>query len=49
MIQSTVFSMLKNNGIGKHKFYVSDDPEKFKRLGSKFFNKRINKVIKVDL
>ena len=41
--------MLKNNGIGKHKFYVSDDPEKFKRLGSKFFNKRINKVIKVDL
>ena len=41
--------LLKSNGIGKYKFYVSDDPEKFKKLGSKFFNKRINKVIKVDL
>ena len=41
--------LLKNNGIGKYKFYVSDDPEKFKKLGSKFFNKKINKVTKVDL
>ncbi len=41
--------ILKNNGAGKYKFYVSDDPEKFKKLGSKFFNKKINKVTKVDL
>ena len=42
-------SMLKNKGVGKNQFYVSDDPEKFKKLGSKFFSNKINKVVKVEL
>lgn len=42
-------NQLKNFGSGKYEFYVSDDPEKFKNLGSKFFDKKINKVIKVEL
>ena len=42
-------NQLKDKGNGKYQFYVSDDPEKFKNLGSKFFNNKINKVTKVDL
>ncbi len=42
-------NQLKDKGKGKYQFYVSDDPEKFKNLGSKFFNNKINKVTKVDL
>ena len=42
-------NQLKNSGSGKYEFFVSDDPEKFKSLGSKFFDKKINKVIKVEL
>ena len=42
-------NLLKNKGAGKYCFYVSDDPEKFKTLGSKFFNNKIDKVVKVEL
>ena len=42
-------NMLKDKGVGKNKFFVSDDPEKFKKLGSKFFSSNINKVVKVEL
>ncbi len=41
--------LLKEKGKGRYEFYVSDDPEKFKKLGSKFFNNKINKVTKVEL
>ncbi len=34
---------------GKHLFYVSDSPEKFKKLGSNFFGKEIKNVKKVEL
>ena len=42
-------NLLRNKGAGKYCFYVSDDPEKFKTLGSKFFNNKIDKVVKVEL
>ena len=42
-------NLLKEKGKGRYEFYVSDDPEKFKKLGSKFFNNKINKVTKVEL
>ncbi len=41
--------LIKQKGIGKYKFFVSDSPEKFKNLGSKFLGNRINKVVKVEL
>ncbi len=34
---------------GKRKFYVSDSPEKFKKLGQLFLGKRIGKVELVDI
>lgn len=34
---------------GALSFYVSDNPEKFKKIGSKFFSKKINKVKKINL
>jgi len=42
-------NLLKQKGIGKYQFFVSDSPEKFKDLGSKFLGNKINKVIKVEL
>lgn len=42
-------NLLKQKGVGKHKFFVSDSPEKFKELGSKFLGNKINKVTKVEL
>lgn len=41
--------LLKEKGKGRYEFYVSDDPAKFKSLGSKFFNSTIKKVTKVEL
>ncbi|MCL2145290.1 MAG: glutamate racemase [Endomicrobia bacterium] len=34
---------------GSLSFYVSDNPEKFKKIGAKFFKGRIKKVKKIDL
>ena len=42
----------KNNSkklSSKLSFYVSDNPEKFKKIGMKFFNGKINKVKKINL
>lgn len=41
--------ILKKSGKSKYEFFVSDDPDKFKKLGSKFFSSNINKVTKVEL
>jgi glutamate racemase len=35
--------------IGKRRFYVSDSPEKFKKLGERFLGKRIGKVNLIDI
>ncbi len=35
--------------IGKKKFYVSDSPEKFKKIGERFLRQRIGKVDLVDI
>ncbi len=35
--------------IGKKKFYVSDSPEKFKKIGERFLRQRIGKVELVDI
>lgn len=32
-----------------HEFYVSDDPEKFRRIGGNILNKNINSIEKVDI
>lgn len=37
------------SGKGKYIFYVSDCPEKFKKLGSNFFAKKIKNVKKVEI
>ncbi len=34
---------------GKYKFYVSDDPEKFRRIGGNILRKEINSIEKVDI
>ena len=34
---------------GNYVFYVSDCPEKFKKLGSNFFGKKIKNVKKVEI
>ncbi len=41
--------MLKKNGKGKYKFFVSDGPEKFKAIGNKFLGNKISKVTKKSL
>ncbi|MGE4384525.1 MAG: glutamate racemase [Endomicrobiaceae bacterium] len=38
-----------HGGKGSLKFFVSDSPEKFQKLGSKFFNKKITNVKKVEI
>ncbi|MDD5021122.1 MAG: glutamate racemase [Endomicrobiaceae bacterium] len=38
-----------NSGKGKYIFYVSDCPEKFKKLGSNFFPQKIKNVKKVEI
>jgi glutamate racemase len=38
-----------SNKIGKKRFYVSDSPEKFKKLGERFLGKRIGKVNLIDI
>jgi len=34
---------------GEKRFYVSDSPEKFKKLGERFLGKRIGKVNLIDI
>lgn len=34
---------------GKYEFYVSDDPEKFRRIGGNILRKEINSIEKVDI
>ena len=41
--------LLKVNGKAKYQFYVSDGPEKFKNIGSKFLGKKILTVKKVEI
>ena len=41
--------LLKVNGKSTYKFYVSDGPEKFKNIGSKFLGKKILTVKKVEI
>lgn len=38
-----------SNKIGKRRFYVSDSPEKFKKLGERFLGQRIGKVNLIDI
>jgi glutamate racemase len=38
-----------SNKIGKRRFFVSDSPEKFKKLGERFLGKRIGKVNLIDI
>jgi glutamate racemase len=33
---------------GRHKFFVSDEPERFRRIGERFLGKRLNGVKKVE-
>jgi len=42
---------LSNNSktVGKYSFYVSDSPDKFKKIGSKFFCKKIKTVKKMEI
>ncbi|MCR4662540.1 MAG: glutamate racemase [Endomicrobiaceae bacterium] len=42
-------NLLKNAGKPVYKFYVSDGPEKFKNIGSKFLGKKILTVKKVEI
>lgn len=42
-------NLLKNSGKSSYKFFVSDGPEKFKNIGSKFFGKKILSVQKVEI
>ncbi|MCL1901840.1 MAG: glutamate racemase [Endomicrobia bacterium] len=55
-ITMKVGTLLAKNGFandskkkGSVSFYVSDNPEKFKKIGAKFFSGKINKVKKIDL
>jgi len=41
--------LTNEKGKGRHIFYVSDSPEKFQKLGSKFLNKKIKNVKKVEI
>ena len=41
--------LLKKSGNAIYKFYVSDGPEKFKKIGSKFLGKKILTVKKVEI
>lgn len=41
--------LLRNSGKATYKFYVSDGPEKFKSIGSKFLGKKILTVKKVEI
>ena len=41
--------LLRNSGKATYKFYVSDGPEKFKNIGSKFLGKKILTVKKVEI
>ena len=41
--------LLKISGKSVYKFYVSDGPEKFKNIGSKFLGKKIVTVTKVEI
>ena len=38
-----------NNDPGKTQFYVSDNPEKFKKLGAEFLNNTIINVSLIEL
>ena len=42
-------NLLNNSGKAIYKFYVSDGPEKFKNIGSKFLGKKILTVKKVEI
>ena len=42
-------NLLNNSGKSIYKFYVSDGPEKFKKIGSKFLGKKILNVKKVEI
>jgi len=42
-------NLLKTTGKGRHRFYVSDAPEKFKAIGSKFLGDKISNVIKAEI
>jgi len=35
--------------VGWHKFFVSDNPERFKKVGEKFLNTKIEKVEKIEI
>jgi glutamate racemase len=39
----------QKKGPGKKRFYVSDSPEKFKKVGERFLGKRIGKVEMIDI
>ena len=41
--------LLRTSGKATYKFYVSDGPEKFKNIGSKFLGKKILTVKKVEI
>lgn len=41
--------LLRSSGKATYKFYVSDGPEKFKNIGSKFLGKKILTVKKVEI
>ena len=41
--------LLKKSGNATYKFYVSDGPEKFKKIGSKFLGRKILTVKKVEI
>jgi glutamate racemase len=43
------FLLASNRGKKYLKFYVSDNPEKFKKIGRRFFSKNIDNVKKIDL
>lgn len=52
----TVKSLLTNNNLNteseenpKQEFYVSDDPEKFRRIGGNILNKNIKNIAKIDI
>ena len=42
-------NLLKTVGKGNRRFYVSDGPEKFKNIGSKFLGGKISNVIKAEI
>lgn len=39
----------KTDSPPSHRFYVSDNPEKFVRVGERFLNKKINSIEKIDI